>query len=58
MGPLIFSRIAVPDPLAWDTDGPSPAKRTIDSIRMRKISSLESHPMLSEVADLITHLQD
>jgi len=58
MGPLILSRTAVSDPLAWAIDGPSPAKRAVDNIRTRKRSGLESHPMVSEVAVLITHLQD
>jgi hypothetical protein len=58
MGPLIFSRIAVLVPLAWDIEGPSPAKRMIGNIRTRKISGPESHVMLSEVAVFIIHLQD
>jgi hypothetical protein len=58
MGPLIFSRIAVLIPLAWDIEGPSPTKRTIGNIRTRKINGLESHVMVSEVAVLIIHLQD
>jgi hypothetical protein len=58
MGPLIFSRIAVPVPLAWEIEGPAPAKKRIGNIRMRKIRGLESHVILSEVAVLIIHLQD
>jgi hypothetical protein len=58
MGPLIFSRIAVFGPLAWDIKGPSPAKRAIDNIRTRKISGPENHVMLSKVAVFIIHLQD
>ena len=58
MGPLIFSRIAVFVPLAWDIEGPSPTKRMIGNIRTRKISGLESHVILFEVAVLIIHLQD
>ena len=58
MGPLIFSRMAVPVPLAWEIEGLSFAKRTIDNVRMRKISVLKSHLMLTEVVVFIIHLQD
>ncbi len=58
MEPLIFSRTAVPGPLAWDRKGQVPAKMAMGTTRRRKSSPLDSRKMLSEVAVLITHLQD
>jgi hypothetical protein len=55
---MIFSRTAVPGPLARDRKGPVPAKITMGTSRRRKSSLLNSRKVLSEVAVLITHLQD